>query len=389
MRPLSRLLAQMPPSPTAAMMQKGREMAQAGLGIVNLAGGEPDFNTPTHIQEAAFTAIRGGDTHYPTSYGSPELLEAIVAKLHRENGIETTTDNIIVTPGAKWALYVILMSVLNAGDEVLILDPAWVSYRPMVQLTGGIPVHIPCLPSPDFALTRETLEACISPRTRLLMVNSPNNPTGHVFSPADLEVIARFVIDHDLYLLSDEIYEHILFDAHTHVSPATLPGMQERTFIVNGFSKAYAMTGWRLGWLMGPTAAVRVGRSFMTNSVTSAASFTMTAGVAALNGPQDCVAEMTQAYSRRRAFLLDALDEIEGIESVVPQGAFYLFMHFPHTTRSSLELADFLLEEAHIATTPGSAFGACGESHLRISFATHDDDLAQMVDRLARLAPGF
>ena len=389
MPPLSRLLAQMPPSPTAAMMQKGREMARAGLDIVNLAGGEPDFDTPVHIQEAAFAAIRSGDTHYPTSYGSPDLLEAITAKLQRENGVKTTPDNIIVTPGAKWALYVILMSVLNPGDEVVILDPAWVSYRPMVQLVGGTPVHLPLQSSQQFALTREALEACITPRTRLIMANSPNNPTGYVLSQADLEVLASAVIDHDLYLLSDEIYEHILFDDHTHISPAAFPGMQERTFIVNGFSKAYAMTGWRLGWLMGPAAAVRAGRSFMTNSVTSAASFTMTAGVAALNGPQACVAEMTRAYARRRAFLLDALEEIEGIECVVPQGAFYLFMHFPHTARSSLELADFLLEEAHIATTPGSAFGECGESHLRISFATHDTDLEKMVDRLARLAPGF
>ncbi len=386
---LSHLLADMPPSPTAAMMQKGREMARAGLDIVNLAGGEPDFDTPVHIQEAAFEAIRQGDTHYPTSYGNPDLLEAIVAKLQRENGVDTTPDNIIVTPGAKWALYVILMSVLNPGDEVVILDPAWVSYKPMVQLVGATPVHLPLQPSQQFALTREALDACITPRTRLLMANSPNNPTGYVFSRDDLEVITRAVIEHDLYLLSDEIYEHILFDDHTHISPAIYPGMQDRTFIVNGFSKAYAMTGWRLGWLMGPTAAVKAGRSFMTNSVTSAASFTMAAGVAALNGPQECVAEMTQAYSRRRSFLLDALEEIEGIQCVIPQGAFYLFMHFPHTVKSSLELADFLLEEAHIATTPGSSFGESGESHLRISFATHDTDLEKMVDRLAKLAPSF
>ncbi len=299
---LSRLLTRMPPSPTAAMMQKGREMARAGLDVVNLAGGEPDFDTPRHIQEAAFAAIRSGDTHYPTSHGSPDLLEAIAAKLHRENGVETSPDNIIVTPGAKWALYVILMSVLNPGDEVIVLDPAWVSYKPMVELVGGTPVHLPLQPGEQFALSREALDACITPRTRLIMANSPNNPTGYVFSQADLEVIASAVLEHDLYLLSDEIYEHILFDDHVHISPATFPGMQERTFIVNGFSKAYAMTGWRLGWLMGPAAAVRAGRSFMTNSVTSAASFTMTAGVAALNGPQDCVAEMTQAYTRAVPF---------------------------------------------------------------------------------------
>lgn len=389
MRTLSRKLSAMPPSPTTTMMQKGRELARAGVDVVNLAGGEPDFDTPRHIQEAAFEAIRTGDTHYPPPFGSPELLDAIVAKLARENGVETEPANLIVTPGGKWALYVVLMSVLNPGDEVLILDPAWVSYRPLVELTGGTPVHVALDPSRGFSLQPDTLEPHITDRTRLIMVNSPNNPVGYVLSPESIEILARTVIEHDIYLLSDEIYEHILYDGHAHISPAAYPGMAERTFIVNGFSKAYAMTGWRLGWLMGPQDAIRIGRSYMTNSVTSAASFTMAAGAAALNGPQDCVAEMTRAYARRRAFLLEACAEIAGIECVPPEGAFYLFMHFPHTRKTSLELASFLLDEVHLATTPGSAFGAAGESHLRISFATSDAILEKAVDRLAHLAPDF
>lgn len=389
MRELSRLLSSMPPSPTAAMMQKGRELSLAGHDVINLAGGDPDFDTPAHIQEAAFDAIRSGDTHYPTSHGSPELLEAICAKLEWENGVEATPDRVIATPGGKWALYVVLMSILNPGDEVLILDPVWVSYDPMVRLTGGVPVHVSLDHGDDFAVHKSALEAAVTDKTKLVMLNSPNNPTGYVMSMASMQAVAEVCRDHDLYLLSDEIYEHILYDGHTHVSSATLPDMAERTFIVNGFSKAYAMTGWRLAWIWGPPDAIRIGRSYMTNSVTSAASFTMAAGVAALNGPQECVSEMTAAYTRRRAFLLDALDELEGVEAFAPQGAFYLFMRFPHTRRSSLELTDFLLDELHLATTPGSAFGEAGEQHIRISFAAADDQLHGFVDRLARLAPDF
>ncbi len=389
MRSLSRLLTDIPPSPTTAMMQKGREMAWAGIDVVNLAGGEPDFDTPVHIQETAYKAIRAGDTHYPPYYGTPELLEAIVAKLQRENGVYTSPDHLIVTPGGKWALYVALMTVINPGDEVLILDPAWVSYKPMVQIIGGTPVHLSLPADKGFALHRELLEAHITPRTRMIMVNSPNNPTGYVMTPASMRVLVDAVIEHDIYLLSDEIYEHIVYSGHEHISPASYPEMAERTFIVNGFSKAYAMTGWRLAWLMGPPEAIRLGRSYMTNSVTSAAGFTMAAGVAALDGPQQCVADMLEAYARRRSFLLEAFDEIEGIECFPPEGAFYLFMRFPHTRRNSLELAAYLLDAVHVTTTPGAAFGAAGEGHLRISFASRDDELEKFVERLAKLAPAF
>ncbi len=386
---LSRLLTDIPPSPTATMMQKGRDLSRAGFDIVNLAGGEPDFDTPVHIQETAFKAIREGNTHYPTSHGTPELLEAITAKLKRENGVHTSPDNIIATPGGKWALYVALMTVINPGDEVIILDPVWVSYKPMVEIIGGIPVHLSLNAEKGFALDRQMLEDHITPRTRMIMFNSPNNPTGYVATPASIRALVDAVIKHDIYLLSDEIYEHIIYPGHEHISPASYPEMAERTFIVNGFSKAYAMTGWRLGWLMGPPEAIRLGRSFMTNSVTSAASFTMAAGVAALDGPQQCVSDMLEAYARRRSFLLEAFDEIEGIECFPPEGAFYLFMRFPYTQRNSVELAAYLLDEAHVATTPGAAFGPAGEGHLRISFASRDDELEKFVDRLARLAPDF
>lgn len=388
MKNLSEIVSSVPASVTALMMQKGRELAASGHDVVNLAGGEPDFDTPQHITEAAFTAIRAGDTHYPPSFGSPALLEAIVAKLERENKLHHyTPQDILVTPGGKFALYVALSVVLNPGDEVLILDPSWVTYGPMVRLTRGVPVRVQLETSDNFAITAGKLRQHVTPKTKVLMVNSPNNPTGRVLNRAEIDAIVAFAREHDLYVLSDEIYEHIVFDGAEHISLAGEPGMSDRTLIVNGFSKAYAMTGWRLGWLASPAPIARLARTFQTQSVTSAASFTMAAGAAALNGPQDCVQDMTRAYADRRKFLLDALEEIPGVECGPVEGAFYIFPTFPESKKTSLELCERLLEDALIATTPGSAFGEAGEGHVRFSFAASMDDLERTVERLARIAP--
>ncbi len=388
MKDLSQLVAGVPASVTALMMMKGKELAAAGYDIVNLAGGEPDFDTPQHITDAALAAIRAGDTHYPPSFGTPALLQAIVAKLARENDVRHfTTQEILVTPGGKFALFAALSATLNPGDEVLILDPSWVTYAPMVQLTGGTPVRVPLSSADNFAITAETLREWVTPRTKLMMVNSPNNPTGRVLSPAEIDAVVTVAGEHDLYVLADEIYEHILFDGARHISLAAQPGMAERTLIVNGFSKAYAMTGWRLGWLASPAPIAKLARTFQTQSITSAASFTMAAGVAALNGPQECVHEMTAAYAKRREFLLDALDEIPGVECPPVEGAFYIFPKFPESELTSLELSRRLLEDGLIASTPGSAFGQAGEGHVRFSFAASMEDLERTVERLAKLAP--
>ena len=390
MQSLSQLIEGVPASVTTMMMQKGRELAAAGHDVINLAGGEPDFKTPQHIVDAAFRAIQAGDTHYPPAFGTSELLEAIVGKLKRENNVHHITPaQIMVTPGGKWAIYATLAAILNPGDEVLVLDPSWVSYGPMVTVNKGAPVRVP-LPSTDhFAVSEELLRMYVGPRTKLLMVNSPNNPTGRVLTRAEIDAIVKVSVEHDLYVLSDEIYEHILFDGAVHYSLAAEPGMAERTIIVNGFSKAYAMTGWRLGWLAGPPAVIKLARTLQTQSVTSAASFTMAAGVAALNGPQDCVHEMTAAYAARRNFILDALEEIPGIECPPIEGAFYIFPKFTATEKSSLEIASILLEKAMIATTPGIAFGEAGEGHVRFSIATHMHDLERTVDRLAKVVPNL
>jgi aspartate aminotransferase len=388
MKSLSELIESVPGSPTTLMMQKGRELAAAGHAIVNLAGGEPDFNTPQHIIDAAYQAMMAGDTHYPPSFGTPELLAAIVAKLQRENNVHHITPNqVVVTPGGKWAIYTTLAATLNPGDEVLVLDPSWVSYAPMVELNRGVAVRVPLPSNENFTITRELLERYITPRSKLIMVNSPNNPTGRVLTRAEIEALAQVAIEHDLYVMSDEIYEHILFDGAVHYSIAAEPGMEERTIIVNGFSKAYAMTGWRLAWIAGPAHVIKLARTYQTQTVTSAASFTMAAGVAALNGPQDAVRQMTAAYAERRKFVLEAFDEIPGLECKPIEGAFYVFPKFTQTDKKSLEISNILLEKALIATTPGIAFGEAGEGHVRFSIATHMHDLERMVERLAKIVP--
>ena len=390
MKPLSTLIQDVPASPTTMMMQKGREKKAAGFDVINLAGGEPDFDTPAHVIEAGFAAIRASDTHYPPAFGTPALLEAISAKLARENNVHGIGPNqIMATPGAKWALFAAVAAMTNPGDEILVFDPSWVSYSPIVQLNRTTPVRVPLRAEDNFAISEALLQQYVTPKTKLIMVNSPNNPTGRVLTRDEIDAIVKVATQHDLYVLSDEIYEHILYDGAVHYSLAAEPGMAERTVIINGFSKAYAMTGWRLGWLAGPTEIVKLARTMQTHSAQSAASFTMAAGVAALNGPQECVHEMTAAYTKRRRFVLDAFEEIQGLECNPIEGAFYVFPKFTTTNKSSLEIASILLDEAYIAATPGIAFGDSAEGHVRFSIATHMTDLEKMVERMAKLVPNL
>ncbi len=388
MKSLSSLFDAVAASPTTMMMQRGRDLKAAGKDVVSLAGGEPDFDTPGHIVEAGLAAIRAGDTHYPPAFGTPALLNAIVAKLKRENNVHHFGPaNLMATPGAKWALFAALAAVVEPGDEILILDPSWVSYHPMVTLQRCVPVRVPLTAADGFLVTADLLEQYITPRSKLLMVNSPCNPTGRVLSRAEIDAIVYVATKHDLYVLSDEIYEHIVFGGHKHYSLAAEPGMAERTLIVNGFSKAYAMTGWRLGWLAAPRDIADRARIYQSHSAQSAASFTMAAGVAALNGPQECVHAMTAVYDTRRQMVLDALEEIPGIECPPVEGAFYIFPRFTATKKSSLEVTAALIEEGLVVTTPGSAFGPAGEGHVRFSIAERTGDLEKMVERLARIAP--
>lgn len=388
MKPLSQLLADIPPSMTLAVNDKAKALQRAGHDVIALAGGDPDFDTPAHIVEAAISAIGNGRTHYPAPMiGIPEALTAVAQKMERENGLTVDPmQNVILTPGGKWALYLALSAILNPGDEVIILEPYWVSYPAMVTLTGGVPVAV-SLPSADnFRITANQLRAALTPRTKAILVNNPCNPTGRVLTPAELDDICTVAQEADLYVIADEIYEKLVFDGRCHISIASLPGMAERTLTIGGLTKSYAMTGWRMGWLVAPAPMIRLATRLNGQSVSCAATFTMHACVAALNGPQDAVAQMCDAYQARRDYMVTALNAIAGVECRSIEGAFYLFVRFPNSEKNSLELADALLDLAGIAGTPGIAFGQSGEGYVRFSIATAMEKLETAVARIREVA---
>ncbi len=387
MKELSQLLANIPPSVTLAVNDKAKSLQRDGKDVIALAGGDPDFDTPPHIVEAAVQAIKNGRTHYPApAKGLPEALEAVADKMARDNGVyvDPRTD-VVITPGSKWALYLALAAIVNPGDEVIYLEPVWVSYPPLIRIAGGAPVAVTLPEETNFTVTEALLREKVTPRTKAIMVNSPCNPSGRVLSQDEINTIVRVAIDEDLYVITDEVYEKLVFDDHKHYSLAAQPEMAERTLTTNGLSKGYAMTGWRLGWIVGPPDLVKLAARMHSQTVTSAATFTMVAAAAALNGPQDVVEAMCCSYQERRDFMVKALNEIEGIECRNTDGAFYLMPRFTNTEKNSVELADALLEEAMIAATPGAAFGASTERHLRFSIATAMSELERAVERLERV----
>lgn len=388
MQQLSHLLASIPASMTLAVNDKAKAMQRAGQDVIALAGGDPDFPTPPHIVEAAFTAIQNGATHYPSPMkGIPAALAAVAAKMARDYGLDIDPmQQVIVTPGGKWALYLALSAILNPGDEVIILEPYWVSYPPMVTLTGGAPVPVSLPADDNFRVTANLLRTAVSPKTKALMVNNPCNPTGRVLTQAEIDAIVEVSTEADLYVVADEIYEKLVFDGRSHISLAAQPGMAERTLTVNGLTKAYAMTGWRMGWLVASPPIIKLATKLNGQSVSCAATFTMHALAAALNGPQDAVAAMRDAYQQRRDFMVSALNAIDGVACRSIEGAFYLFVRFPNSDKDSLALADALLEQAGVAGTPGIAFGRSGEGHVRFSIATAMADLERAVDRIAQVA---
>ena len=388
MKELSRVVSSIPPSETLAVSDKAKALKAAGHDIVALAGGDPDFDTPDYITAAAFKAIENGATHYPAPMkGITPLLEAIAAKMQADNGVSVKPgSDIVVTPGGKWALFLALSAILTPGDEVLYLEPVWVSYPPMIVLAGGTPVAVTLSADDNFRITADQLREKVTPRTKALMVNSPNNPTGRVLTQEELDAIVAVALEHDLYVISDEIYETIIFDGRKHLSPAAVPGMGERTLTINGLSKSHAMTGWRLGWLAGPTPIMKLATQMNSQTVSSAANFTMHAAVAALRGPKEVTRAMSAEYQKRRDFMVPALNAIPGVECLDIEGAFYLFPRFPNSTRNSAELAEALIEKAGIASVPGGAFGKSGEGHVRFTIATAMKDLEKAVKKLAQVA---
>ena len=370
------------PSPTVAVSDRARQLKAAGHDVIDLGGGDPDFPTPPHIVAAAVAAMEAGDTHYVASPGIPPLRRAIADKLRADNGVAYDPGEIIVTPGGKAAIFASIMALVDRGDEVLILDPGWVSYAPEVILAEGTPVRVPLTAADNFAITEERVRPAITPRARALILSTPNNPTGRVATPDELQTVARLAQEHDLLVLSDEIYEKLVYDDHRHHSIAALPGMRERTVTLNGFSKAYAMTGWRLGYLAAPAPIVKQVLKVHSHSVTCAASFSQRGAVAALTGPQDPISEMIAAWDRRRHLVTDRLNAIPGVRCALPEGAFYAFPDVSGTGLSSAECAELLIERARVAVTPGLAFGEAGEGHVRLSYATSDALLTGALERM-------
>jgi aspartate aminotransferase len=374
------------PSPTLAVSDRARQLKAQGIDVIDLGGGDPDFITPEHIRAAAIEAMNAGETHYVASAGIPALRKAIADKLRADNGIEVDPNGgVIVTPGGKQALFEAALAFIETGVDVMIPEPAWVSYGPMVELAGGTVVPVPLDPDDSWRLTSEALVEAWTPATRILLTNSPNNPTGRVFDDAELAAIAAFAQERDLLVFSDEMYEKILYDGQKHTSIATLPGMAERTLVFNGLSKAYAMTGWRLGYVAGPGSFLQQIEKVHSHSVTCATSFVQRAGVVALNGPQEFISQMVSAWDRRRRNLAERLSAINGISCPLVEGAFYAFADIRGTGMSSTQAAELFLQEAHVAMTPGVAFGAAGEGHVRLSFATSDELLAAAADRIGQV----
>ena len=371
------------PSPTLAVSDRARALRAQGVDVIDLGGGDPDFITPAHVRRAAAEAMDAGETHYVASAGIPELRRAIAAKLRDDNGVEVDAiGGVVVTPGGKQALFEAALALIEPGVDVLILEPAWVSYVPMVELAGGRPVPIALDPDDGFRVTAERLRAAVTPAARVLVVNSPNNPTGRVLDDDELAAIVAVAREADLLVFSDEIYEKILFDGRQHRSIAAQPGMAERTLTFNGLSKAYAMTGWRLGYVAGPKHLIAQIEKVHSHSATCATSFAQAGGVAALTGPQAFIGEMVAAWDRRRRAVTAGLNAVAGVRCARAEGAFYAFADVRETGQTSMAIGDRLLQEAHVAVTPGVAFGTAGEGHIRLSFATGDDLLTEAVRRI-------
>lgn len=394
-RTLSERAVAAAPSPTLAITAKANAMKAQGLDVVGFGAGEPDFDTPQNIKDAAIAALAKGDTKY-TPNGTPALKDAIIAKLQRDNGLTYTRNEIIVSCGAKHSIYNLMMALLNSGDEVIIPAPYWVSYPEQVKLADGIPVIVSADESTGFLTSPAAIEARITSKTKMVIINSPSNPTGAVYTPAALREIAELCAARGLLLMSDEIYEKILYTGSEFVSPASFsPEARALTITINGFSKAHSMTGWRLGYAACNAEIVAAMNKIQDQSTSNPASISQAAGVEALNGPQDTVEMMRKAFQERRDYIVDSLNDIPGISCLLPGGAFYVFPNIAalfgkrwtnsdgneHTIVGSDGLADYLLQSSQVAVVPGSGFGA--DSNIRLSYATSMANIEKGVRRIA------
>lgn len=390
MNELSARLNRLAPSATLAMSQRSNELKASGVDVVNLSVGEPDFNTPDHIKEAAKKAIDENYSRYSPVPGYPVLREAIVEKLKRENNLEYKSSQIICSNGAKQSVCNVVMSLVGEGDEVIVPAPYWVSYTQMVKLADGVPVTVATGLEQNFKMSPEQLEKAITPQTRALILCSPSNPTGSIYSYEELEALAEVLKKHErVMVISDEIYEHINYTGK-HASMAQVPGMKERTVIINGVSKAYAMTGWRIGFAAGEEWVIKACNKLQGQYTSGPCSVSQMAAAAAFAGPQECVETMRRAFERRKNLIVSLAREIPGLEVNDPEGAFYLFpkcsSYFGKkdgdtVIKDSNDMALYLLDRGHVATVSGDAFGAPG--YFRMSYATDEDSIRKAMKRIA------
>ena len=378
----SKRLQEIPPSGTVAISNLVSKMKSEGADIISFSMGEPDFTTPSNIIDSCIDSLKDGFTHYTPSTGIPELRKAIADVTKKNNGIPCEASNVLVTP-TKQALFMIALAYLNPGDEVLLPDPSWVSYEAHIRMVGAVPKYVTTSFDDGFVINPEKVQEAVTDKSKMIVINSPSNPTGCVQPESTLKGIADICIDNDMIALSDEIYEHIIYNGK-HCSIASLPGMFDRTLTVSGLSKTYAMTGWRVGWLIAPEDDIKAVNKLQSHSITCCTSFTQTASVEAITGSQKDRDEMVAIFKKRRDLALDLLSEIPGLECNVPEGAFYLFPKYDAKI-SSNELAEKLLMEGHVAVTPGRAFGPAGEGFFRMSYAASEEDIAAGIERMKKV----
>ncbi len=380
---LAQRITEIQPSVTLAIAAMAKAMQKDGEDICSFSAGEPDFDTPAHIKDAAKQALDRGKTKYGAAAGEPELRESIAGKLKRDNNLKYSAANILVTNGGKHSLYNLMMAVINPGDEVIIPAPFWLSYPEMVKLAGGVPVIVDTDSSTGYKITADALSAAITPRTKLFILNSPSNPSGVVYTRNELQALAKVIVDRDILVVSDEIYEKIIYDGVEQVSIGALgEEIFQRTIISNGFAKAYSMTGWRIGYLAAPVALIQAASALQGHSTSNVCTFAQYGAIAALEGSQDCVETMRQAFATRRQVMLDCLQQIPGLTCAKPDGAFYIFANIGNTKFKSLDFCSQLLEQQQVAAIPGQPFGA--DDCIRLSYATDLITIEKGMDRLAK-----
>lgn len=390
---LSKRALEISPSLTLEITDKAQKMRKSGIDIIGFGAGEPDFDTPENIQQAGIEAIKTGKTRYTAASGIPELKTAICEKLKRDNNLEYDNTNILVSSGAKHSIFNAFYAVLNEGDEVIIPVPYWVSYPEFIKVVGGVPVLVKTKESNDFKYTKECLEKAITDKTKVIVLNSPSNPTGTVYTRTELEMIAEIAVKNNIFIISDEIYEKLVYDGEEHISIASLnEDIKKLTIVINGMSKAFAMTGWRIGYAAAESEIIKVMSNIQSHTTSNASSISQYASVEGLNGDQSVICDMIKEFDKRRIYMADRVNKINYLSCNMPKGAFYVMANITeakgktirgHKIENSLDFTSLLLEEAKVAVVPGIAFG--DDDYVRLSYATSMENIEKGLDRIEKV----